>query len=219
MYPRPLLKKGKIVLLDKKPPNISLSNPMHTSCAKKLVFQFNPKEISLNRSMSVGPGERDEDSYFAPIKVDGTSSIDELSFELVLDHSAIAIWHPATVASSFLPVTSVEVPLTLLPAPLLPWPGIPNVQDAITILYSWTMIVNPGEIKENRPYFVMFEWADFKFSGAISKLDFKYTLFDSNGKPLRAKVDISLKGRLGKWDVQDLAVKKKSKKSTKFPPG
>jgi hypothetical protein len=219
MYPRPLLKKGKIVLLDKKAPNISLSNSDHLDCAKKLEFQFNPKEISLSRSMSVGPGDRDEDSYYAPIKVDGTSTIDELSFELVLDRSAISLSHPETIASAFLPVTSAEIPLTLLPAPLIPMMGIPSVQDSITILYSWTMIVNPGEIKENRPYFVMFEWDDFKFSGAISKLEFKYTLFDSDGKPLRAKVDISLKGRLGKWAVADLAVKKKSKKTTKFPPG
>jgi hypothetical protein len=219
MYPRPLLKKGKIVLLDKKAPSISLSNPMHISCAKKLEFQFNPKEISLSRTMSVSAGERDEDSYYAPIKVDGTSTIDELSFELVLDHSAISLSNPATMSSAFLPVTSAEIPLTLLPAPLIPMMGIPSVQDSITILYSWTMIVNPGEVKENRPYFVMFEWDDFKFSGAISKLDFKYTLFDSDGTPLRAKVDISLKGRLGKWAVQDLAVKKKSTKTTKFPPG
>jgi hypothetical protein len=219
MYPRPLLKKGKIVLLDKKAPNISLSNPKHLSCAKELEFQFNPKEISLSRTMSVSAGERDEDSYYAPIKVDGTSTIDELSFELVLDHSAISLSNPATMSSAFLPVTSAEIPLTLLPAPLIPMMGIPSVQDSITILYSWTMIVNPGEVKENRPYFVMFEWDDFKFSGAISKLDFKYTLFDSDGTPLRAKVDISLKGRLGKWAVQDLAVKKKSTKTTKFPPG
>lgn len=210
MYPRPVLKKAKMKLIDSDTPGVKLSNPILPK--DEIEFQFNPKELSLSRSVSVNPGDREPDSYYSPIKVDGKSTYDELSFELTLDQSANSL--AVTAATAFLPVTKAEVPLTLMPAKFLPSLGVPNVKDSVLILYSWTMIVDPSEIKKNRPYFVLFEWDKFKFSGVISKLDVKYTMFDSDGTPLRAKVDVTIKGRLGKASVDELAGKIENTKST-----
>jgi hypothetical protein len=212
MYPRPKLEKAKMVLIDKASPKVKLSNM--TVSKTSIKFQFNPKELSLSRNVTVNPGDREPDSYYSPIKVDGKSTYDELSFELTLDQSATSMSHPATGAAAFLPVTKAEVPVTLIPASYLPSIGIPNVKDAVTILYAWTMIVDPSKIEKNRPYFVRFEWDKFTFSGVISKLEIKYTMFDSDGTPLRAKVDVTIKGRLGKASVEDLAGKVENKKTT-----
>lgn len=218
MYPRPILEKAEMKLLDgQDPPNVNLADNVLVD-KKNLEFQFNPKEISLSRSLDVKAGDREGDSYLAPLKVDGTSSVDELSFECIFDQSALSLSHPLTIAASFLPVTKAEVPLTLFPVSFIPAKlRAPSVQDSVRILYSWTMIVNPKEVENNRPYFVQFIWKDFIFSGAIAKLDVKYTLFDSDGAPLRAKVDLSLKGRLGNASVKDLLAKQQSKKTTKHP--
>ncbi|MAA77903.1 MAG: hypothetical protein CL916_01485 [Deltaproteobacteria bacterium] len=210
MYPRPILKKAKMVLIDSSSPDVKLSNA--TLSKKKIQFQFNPKELSLNRSVSVNPGDREPDSYYSPIKVDGKSTYDELSFELTLDQSASSM--AVTAGTFFLPVTKAEVPLTLMPNTFLPSLGVPNVKDSVMLLYAWTMIVDPSKIEKNRPYFVRFEWNKFKFSGVISKLDIKYTMFDSDGTPLRAKVDVTIKGRLGEASVEDLAGKVENTKTT-----
>lgn len=213
MYPRPKLEKAKLSLIDSKSPNVKLDNPIVSK--KELEFQFNPKELSVSRSLDVTAGEREGDSYLAPVKVNGQSSIDELSFECIFDQSALSVSHPLTIATSFLPVTKVEVPATLIPASFLPDKlKAPSVGDAVTLLYAWTMVVDIKDIKCNRPYFVLFKWKDFMFSGAISKLEVKFTLFDSDGTPLRAKVDISLKGRVGKHDVESLTAKAESKVTT-----
>lgn len=206
MYPRPKLEKASMEILDGSPPKVKLGNPLVNK--KKLEFQFNPKELSLSRSLDVTAGTREGDSYLSPIKVNGQSSIDELSFECIFDQSALSVGHPFTIATSFLPVTKAEVPATLVPASFLPASlRAPSVQDAIAILYSWTMIVDVKDIKNNRPYFVKFKWDKFEFSGAIAKLDVKYTLFDSDGTPLRGKVDMTIKGRVGDWSVTDLQEK------------
>lgn len=211
MYPRPKLEKASLEVIDSKDPKFKPKNPLVDK--KKLEFQFNPKELSLSRSLDVTAGEREGDSYLAPIKVNGKSSIDELSFECIFDQSALSVSHPLTIATSFLPVTKAEVPATLVPASFLPAAlRAPSVQDAVTTLYAWTMVVDVKDIKNNRPYFVRFKWQDFYFSGAIAKLDIKYTLFDSDGTPLRAKVDITLKGR--KANVTDVAKLQEKASST-----
>ena len=121
MYPRPVLKKATMVLIDSSSPDVKLSDM--TLSKKKIKFQFNPKELSLSRSVSVNPGDREPDSYYSPIKVDGKSTYDELSFELTLDQSASSM--AVTAGTFFLPVTKAEVPLTLMPNTFLP--SLPNV--------------------------------------------------------------------------------------------
>src|SRR4029453_2948763 len=43
------------------------------------------------------------------------------------------------------------------------------------------------------PPVCLFEWKDISFQGVVTSLKEKYTLFDENGKVLRARVTLSLK--------------------------
>lgn len=47
-----------------------------------------------------------------------------------------------------------------------------------------------GEI--HRPYYLLIIWGSLTFTGVCSKIDVKYTLFDPDGKALRATIDITI---------------------------
>lgn len=43
----------------------------------------------------------------------------------------------------------------------------------------------------HRPHFLKIFWGELKFQGILTSLDINYTLFDKEGKPLRAKLTVS----------------------------
>ena len=201
MYPRPSLTKAKMLVIDDKSPSPKLSNPLIS--AKKLEFPFNPKEIKYKRGtpdfeMS---DKRPNASAYTRLKSEGKGKLDELSFTMQLDDSAPSLSDRLEIAASLLPITSANIALALVPAKSVMPPSLtPGVSDCIKILHSWTMLIKPSDKTGllRRPYLIRFEWGKMAFSGGISSLDVDYTLFDSDGTPMRAKVDVTITGRPGK---------------------
>lgn len=72
-------------------------------------------------------------------------------------------------------------------------PGTGEVSDEINRLKEYALYYN-GDIHSN--HYVKIEWGGSKgllFKGQLQTLSIEYMLFDSSGKPLRAKADISFK--------------------------
>ena len=216
MYPRPSLKKAKMYIIDDKSPSVQLSNPF--ASASNFEFPFNPKEIKYKRGkpdfeMS---DKRPNGSPYTRLKSEGKGQLDELSFTLNLDDSAPSLLDPLEIAASLVPVTSANIALALVPAKSVMPPSLtPSVSDCVKILHSWTMLIDPNDKTGllRRPYLICFEWADMAFSGGISDLSVDFTLFDSDGTPMRAKVEVSITGRPGKHPWKTLLEPLSSSKS------
>ncbi|MCB0607570.1 MAG: LysM peptidoglycan-binding domain-containing protein [Lewinellaceae bacterium] len=72
-------------------------------------------------------------------------------------------------------------------------PGTGEVYDEIEKLQQYALYYN-GSIHSN--HYVKIEWGGDKgllFKGQLQSISIDYMLFDSNGKPLRAKADVSFK--------------------------
>lgn len=68
-----------------------------------------------------------------------------------------------------------------------------SVYDQIMELKEVAYDMN-GEI--HRPNFLKLFWGDLHFQGVLTGFDINYTLFNSKGKPLRAKVSLTFLGTL-----------------------
>lgn len=203
MYPRSKLTKAQLVLIDKdKPKNITLGDS--SLKLDKLVFPFNPKDLKVTRTLDLQNSTRPPKAQYATLEAKGDGLMDELSFSIWLDNTAPSIHHAETVSSMFLPLSSVEQAVVAKPVKFMPIDDGACVADAIAILYAWTMIIDPDNEEKRRPYLLRFDWGKMSFTGGLSELEVEYNLFDSDGTPLRAKVDMKLKGRMGKWQVEDL---------------
>ena len=212
MYPRSKLTKAQLVLIDKdKPKNITLGDG--SLKLDKLVFPFNPKDLKVSRKIDLSDSERPPKAQYATLQAEGKGLMDELSFSIWLDNTAPAMHHDETVASMFLPLSSAEQTVVSKPVKFMPIDDGARVSDAIAILYAWTMIIDPDDEKKRRPYLLRFDWGKMSFTGGLAELEVEYNLFDSDGTPLRAKIDLKLKGRMGKWAVEDLLNPLKSTKS------
>ena len=216
MYPRPSLKKAKMSIIDSKSPSPKLSNPFMS--AKKFEFPFNPKELKYKRGTPdfEQSDKRPNGSAYTRLKSEGKGKLDELSFTLNLDDSAPSLSDPLEIAASLIPITSANIALALVPAKSIMPPSLtPGVSDCIKILHSWTMLIDPNDKTGllRRPYLICFEWGDMAFSGGLSALDVDYTLFDSDGTPMRAKVDVTITGRPGKHPWKTLLEPLSSSKS------
>ena len=212
MYPRSSLTKAKLILVDsEKPKNITLGDS--SLSLSKLVFPFNPKDLKVSRKIDLSESDRPPKAQYATLQSDGKGLMDDLSFSIWLDNTAPSLHHSASVASMFLPLSSAEHAIVASPVKFMPIDDMARVSDAIAILYSWTMLIDPDDEKKRRPYLLRFEWGKMAFTGGLSKLEVEYQLFDSDGTPLRAKVDIDLKGRMGKWAAEDLLNPLKSTKA------
>jgi hypothetical protein len=69
-----------------------------------------------------------------------------------------------------------------------------SVADSVADLHSLTLPTKINGVK--RPPMVLFEWNSTRFKGVIKTLKIDYTLFSNTGKPTRAKISLSLDGRL-----------------------
>jgi len=63
-----------------------------------------------------------------------------------------------------------------------------DVSDYITELKNMICLNE----QMGRPPKVKFKWGSIIFEGYVEKFDYNYILFDSNGKPVRATVDINI---------------------------
>ncbi len=85
--------------------------------------------------------------------------------------------------------------------PLLQETLVDPVSKDLNILRKATLIA--GEV--HRPPMVSFEWGNLNFKGYITSMTQTYTMFSISGKPLRAKVDLTIKS-----GEKDSEAKKKS---------
>lgn len=68
--------------------------------------------------------------------------------------------------------------------------SMPNVNDKLKKL----RVMMRKESELHAPPNIIFVWGDLSFVGVITSLNETYTMFLSNGKPVRAKATISIKG-------------------------
>jgi hypothetical protein len=74
--------------------------------------------------------------------------------------------------------------------------GQDDIADAVKKLYDISQPwVEVDSVSQQRPPLCHLLWADFKFSGVISKLDVNYLVFGDEGAPLRAEISLEIKGR------------------------
>jgi len=64
-----------------------------------------------------------------------------------------------------------------------------DVNDWIAVMY--TLVEIDGEL--HMPPRCEFEWGSISFEGVVTDMEISYTMFDSEGKPLRAKMDVTFK--------------------------
>ncbi len=64
--------------------------------------------------------------------------------------------------------------------------------DVDAYIAKFTNIVSGYQGEMHRPYYLMIIWGSLKFTGVCSKIDVKYSLFNPDGKALRATIDITL---------------------------
>ncbi|MEC7985421.1 MAG: hypothetical protein VX278_09670 [Myxococcota bacterium] len=216
MYPRPSLTKAKMYVIDDKKPSLSLSSPFVS--ASKLEFPFNPKELKYKRGKPdfEASDKRPNSSQYTRLKSEGKGQLDEISFTMNFDDSAPSIDDPLDIAASLLPVTVANKALALVPAKSVMPPNLkPPISDCAAILHAWTLLIDPTDKTGllRRPYLVCFEWGDMAFTGGISSLDIDFTLFDSDGTPMRAKAEVTITGRPGKHKWKTLLEPLSSSKS------
>ncbi len=71
--------------------------------------------------------------------------------------------------------------------------GMPDVKQKVDDLFK--VVVNyQGDT--HRPRYVMVLWGKMIFKGVTETINVKYNLFSPSGKPLRAKIDMSLSSAL-----------------------
>jgi hypothetical protein len=181
MYLRKTIEKAKLVDLDKS--------------ANSFKFQFNPETLEITRGCMFEDGDGQNQNNWAGLKAKG-AQVDTMSTTFILDTTEPDLFDGKAMLNMMNPII-VSSP-TLKPAdkamPLLP-ANKDDVREIIHKLFVMTMILDPEDDNKRRPHLVKFEWKKILFVGGITDLSFKYTLFDSDGIPKRAEVNLTIKGR------------------------
>lgn len=212
MYPRVNREMAQIEVMDKKGPGSKVKVGGLFASKGTITFPFNPFEMTLTRGKSIDTGPAGGSNDYQGLQWKD-SAADELSFAFYLDESepTPTLVNPLGSLNQMLPILPIAVD-TLLPAQFLPSPDLNSnsVLDVVNALYSLTLIIdndpNSKDQTLRRPSFVKFMFGeDFKFAGAVSKLEYTFELFDSDGTPKRAKVSMSLTGRyvMGSWPSKE----------------
>lgn len=76
-----------------------------------------------------------------------------------------------------------------------------------------------AEQRVNRPPQCLFIWGKFRYKGVIEKIDQKFTMFLSDGTPVRATVSITMKPILSVKDMMELKGTKDSRKFRQIEEG
>ena len=149
----------------------------------ELEFPYNPKELSIERQSGFSAKDKGGGPW-GGIRWE-CAKPDKLSFEFVLDAT-----EPSTglvTAGLMLPISSTAAMLGML--------NMDNVLKQIKTLHQMTI---PHWYKKDvakRPPFCAFLWGNFQFFGGIESITSKCVLFDVNGLPKRAEVNLSMIGQ------------------------
>ena len=218
MYPRAGLIKAKLKTFDKKEPKLEVK------------FKFNPTDISIERGCGFETEQSNKKviSDHGGLKFSGAKS-DQLTMSFILDSTEPELTDPANVLSMMSPIiVSSAANATAKEAKSIPLLGPAVNDETVTVVLgvitemtklSTTDIEAKKANKDEKihPRLLKFTWGkNIEFSGAIEKFSFKLTLFDSDGVPKRAEVDIGMIGVYGKGiiNAEDLMFGEAESKAT-----
>ena len=217
MYPRANLEKAVLKTFDKKSPSLSVT------------FKFNPTEISVERGCGFDQGQGDKNSFkdFAGIQYAG-AKVDSISMSFILDTTEPDLLNPAVALGMMAPIMQASALATMAPAATVMAPllgGLVNDDSVTTVLGVITQMTRiSDDLKKKKkggptphPRLLQFTWGEkIKFSGGIESFSYKLTLFDSDGLPKRAEVDLKMIGIFGEYDkeAEDLLYGEAESKAT-----
>lgn len=201
MYPRAGLIKAELKTFDKKKPELAVK------------FKFNPTDISVERGCGFDAQQSDPNAIndYGGLKFAGAKS-DQLTMSFILDSTEPELTDSANVLSMMSPIIVSSVTnATAKEAKSIPLLGAAVNDETVTVVLG--VITEMTKLsttdrdakKSNKdevihPRLLQFTWGDhIKFSGALEKFSFKLTLFDSDGVPKRAEVDIGMIGVYGEY--------------------
>jgi hypothetical protein len=156
-------------------------------------LQFNPSDLDLSRSISMGKDE----GFFGPYGgkpefENGTP--DELAFTILVDTSVGGEIDLAD-AGNFETAMLSALNSLLGSANTNDDSILPQIQD----LYRLTLPIKPAgateDFGDNRPPVCAFVWEQFEFMGFVVSLDVDFLVFDASGRPKRAEVKVKMEGR------------------------
>jgi len=196
MYPRPTITKACLKTFD-------------NDEEIKVDFDFNPTEISVERGCGFDSATADKNAFkdYGGIQFAG-AKVDSISMSFILDTTEPDWTEPAVALSMMSPVI-VSSP-TIAPAskagsvPLIS--NLVNADSVMDTLNDITSMTRIGDkLKEDEsgettphPRICKFTWGDeIEFTGGIEKFSYKFTLFDSDGVPKRAEVELGMIGIFG----------------------
>jgi hypothetical protein len=201
MYPRPSLSKAELKSFDGKKPLL------------KVKFKFNPTDIAVKRGcgFSSDPSSDTSVNDYGGLKFSGAKS-DTLTLSFVLDSTEPELTDTKNALIMMSPIIlSTPMLATAADAGMIPsLMGAVNDESVTEVLEVITEMTKLSEDdrkskKANKdaviyPRLLQFTWGDhIKFSGALEDFSFKLTLFDSDGVPKRAEVDIAMVGVFGEY--------------------
>lgn len=156
-----------------------------------LEFPFNPETLSITHNPDWSPSY-DAAVYWRPLHYGGTAP-DNLRFAVLLDESED---RDASWASDLLALFN---PLFTAVSSLIGLKGNTNQVTAfVHALYALARPIVPSDTdgeSDARPPLLVFAWGDFRFYGFLDSIEVRYLLFDLDGNPRRATVDLALSGR------------------------
>lgn len=224
MYPRAGLIKAELKTFDKKTGMKDVDGDISVE------FKFNPTDISIERGCGFDASQSDPNAIndYGGLKFAGAKS-DQLTMSFVLDSTEPELTDPANVLIMMSPIiVSSATNATAKAAGSVPILGAAVNDESVTgVLGKITNMTKLSKQdrdakKKNKkeiiyPRLVKFTWGKhIEFSGAIEKFSFKLTLFDSDGVPKRAEVDIGMIGIFGTYsgEPEDLLFGEGESKAT-----
>ncbi len=151
---------------------IAYSDPGYSAQVTTFSVQVNPEGYKLSYKAEYddtqAPGSSGANLRFTKILPD------EMTFEFLFDNSGVL------------------VPASLLPAVFNPF-GSGSSTDVTGQLNTFMGTVIDYNGSTHEPYYVQLVWGTLMFSGRLTQLDVDYTLFGSDGTPIRAVAKATFK--------------------------
>lgn len=158
--------------------------------ALSVEFQFNPEKISLTMSSDWSPGGEGNGTLL-PSQEYGGGKPASLSFEVMVDESEVRD-AAASAIMSLLPVFASDLASLLGLEP----ENTNSVTWRLQQVHNLTLPhVTDSTTGQKRPPLVCFTWGgSFLFTGLVTKADVNVLLWDTDGNPRRATINLDIEG-------------------------
>jgi hypothetical protein len=163
---------------------------------KEFSVQYNPTTLGLSRSVGIEETSVPNYNWEKPHFKSGKN--DSLTFQLLLDQSEVRGDDDETMAENVNPFTGgLSIGGVSLSGFGEPDTNDKTISAQIKQLYALTMAHThtDGDQSSFHTDSIGVSWGDFAFFGFITSLKVDIILFDSDGNPRRATVDVEMKGR------------------------